>query len=133
MKKIKKIFLILVITIIVIAIAVLNSPSLQDKVLNIGLNNIANNTTPFLDEEDSLKVVVCGSRSPLPSPGRAEACILVEAGDDIYIFDVGNGSVNNLQQYQVQWPNVKGVFITHMHSDHMADLPDAHLASWIQG
>ena len=133
MNKIKKIFLTIVIALIVSIISVLNIPSLQDRILNIGLNNIANNTTSFLDEEDSLKVVVCGSRSPLPSPGRAEACILVEAGDDIYIFDVGNGSVNNLQQYQLQWPNVKGIFITHMHSDHMADLPDAHLASWIQG
>ena len=77
--------------------------------------------------------MVCGSRSPLPAPGRAEACILVEAGDDIYIFDMGNGSAVNLQQYQIPWSNVKGIFITHMHSDHMADLPDAHLASWIQG
>jgi ribonuclease Z len=46
---------------------------------------------------------------------------------------MGNGSVNNLTQYQLPWPNVKAVLITHMHSDHMADLPDAHLQSWIQG
>ena len=46
---------------------------------------------------------------------------------------MGNGSANNLQQYQVPWTNVKAVLITHMHSDHMADLPDAHLQSWIQG
>ena len=111
----------------------LNSHSVQDRILNIGLENILSNAKPFLDEEDTLKVVVCGSRSPLPSPGRAESCVLVEAGDDIYIFDLGNGSVNNLTQYQVPWPNVKAVLITHMHSDHMADLPDAHLQSWIQG
>ena len=111
----------------------LNSHSVQDRILNIGLENILSSAKPFLDEEDTLKVVVCGSRSPLPSPGRAESCVLVEAGDDIYIFDLGNGSVNNLTQYQVPWPNVKAVLITHMHSDHMADLPDAHLQSWIQG
>tara|TARA_B100001094_G_C18174738_1_gene797256 strand:+ start:1670 stop:2725 length:1056 start_codon:yes stop_codon:yes gene_type:complete len=133
MKKFLKIFLSLITSLIVISMIALNFPSVQDKILNIGLNNLANNTTPFLDDEDTLKVVVCGSRSPLPSPGRAEACILIEAGDDIYIFDVGNGSVNNLQQFQIPWPNVKGIFITHMHSDHIADLPDAHLASWIQG
>ena len=46
---------------------------------------------------------------------------------------MGNGSVNNLQEFQVPWTNVKAVLITHMHSDHMADLPDAHLQSWIQG
>jgi Metal-dependent hydrolases of the beta-lactamase superfamily III len=122
-----------VVSIFLIGLVSLNSHSVQDRILNIGLKNILSGVEPFLDKEDSLKVVVCGSRSPLPSPGRAEACILVEAGDDIYIFDLGNGSMDNLTQYQVPWPNVKAVLITHMHSDHITDLPDAHLQSWIQG
>ena len=122
-----------VVSIFLIGLVSLNSHSVQDRILNTGLKNILSGVEPFLDKEDSLKVVVCGSRSPLPSPGRAEACILVEAGDDIYIFDLGNGSMDNLTQYQVPWPNVKAVLITHMHSDHIADLPDAHLQSWIQG
>ena len=132
MKKIL-IFVSFVISIFVIGLVSLNSHSVQDRILDIGLKNILSSAEPFLDNEDTLKVVVCGSRSPLPSPGRAEACILVEAGDDIYIFDLGNGSMDNLTQYQVPWPNVKAVLITHMHSDHIADLPDAHLQSWIQG
>ena len=127
------IFLSLIIAIYLTGLLALNSNSVQDRILSIGLKNILSNSEPFLDKEDSLKVVICGSRSPLPSPGRAESCVLVEAGDDIYIFDMGNGSVNNLQEFQVPWPNVKAVLITHMHSDHMADLPDAHLLSWIQG
>ena len=131
----KKILILIscVASIFIIGLVSLNTHSVQDRILNIGLENILSSAKPFLDEEDTLKVVVCGSRSPLPSPGRAESCVLVEAGDDIYIFDLGNGSVNNLTQYQVPWPNVKAVLITHMHSDHMADLPDAHLQSWIQG
>ena len=132
MKKIVK-FLIPIVIIYLIGLISLNSHTVQDKILDMGLKNILSSLEPFLDKEDTLKVVVCGSRSPLPSPGRAEACILVEAGNDIYIFDLGNGSVNNLTQYQIPWPNVKAVLITHLHSDHMADLPDAHLQSWIQG
>ena len=75
-----------VVSIFLIGLASLNSHSVQDRILNTGLKNILAGVEPFLDKEDSLKVVVCGSRSPLPSPGRAEACILVEAGDDIYIL-----------------------------------------------
>ena len=131
----KKAFILIgcVVSIFLIGLVSLNSHSVQDRILDIGLKNILAGVEPFLDKNDSLKVVVCGSRSPLPSPGRAESCVLVEAGNDIYIFDLGNGSVNNLTQYQIPWPNVKAVLITHMHSDHMADLPDAHLQSWIQG
>ena len=132
MKKIL-IFISFIISVFIIGLVSLNSHKVQDRILNIGLQNVLFSAEPFLDNEDTLKVVVCGSRSPLPSPGRAEACILVEAGDDIYIFDLGNGSMDNLNQYQVPWPNVKAVLITHMHSDHIADLPDAHLQSWIQG
>ena len=131
----KKIFILTscLVSIFFIGLVLLNSHSVQDRLLNNGLKNILTNTGPFLDKEDTLKVVICGSRSPLPSPGRAESCVVIEAGDDIYIFDLGNGSVNNLTQYQLPWPNVKAVLVTHMHSDHMADLPDAHLQSWIQG
>jgi len=131
----KKVFILIgcVVSIFLIGLVSLNSHSVQDRILNTGLKNILAGVEPFLDKDDSLKVVVCGSRSPLPSPGRAESCVLVEAGNDIYIFDLGNGSVNNLTQYQIPWPNLKAVLITHMHSDHMADLPDAHLQSWIQG
>ena len=126
------IFLGSIATIYLIGQLSLNSHTVQDRLLNIGLQNIVN-SEEFLDKEDSLKVVICGSRSPLPSPGRAESCVLVEAGDDIYIFDMGNGSATNLQEFQVPWINVKAVLITHMHSDHVADLPDAHLQSWVQG
>ena len=131
----KKAFILIgcIVSIFLIGLVSLNSHSVQDRILDTGLKNILAGVEPFLDKNDSLKVVVCGSRSPLPSPGRAESCVLVEAGNDIYIFDLGNGSVNNLTQYQIPWPNVKAVLITHMHSDHMADLPDAHLQSWIQG
>ena len=131
----KKAFILIgcIVSIFLIGLVSLNSHSVQDRILDAGLKNILAGVEPFLDKNDSLKVVVCGSRSPLPSPGRAESCVLVEAGNDIYIFDLGNGSVNNLTQYQIPWPNVKAVLITHMHSDHMADLPDAHLQSWIQG
>ena len=131
----KKVLILISCIILITILGLVSSKShtVQDRILNIGLKNIVSSSEPFLDKEDTLKVVVCGSRSPLPSPGRAEACILVEAGDDIYIFDLGNGSMDNLNEYQVPWPNVKAILITHMHSDHIADLPDAHLQSWIQG
>ena len=68
----KKIILILItffIVIFIIGSVLLNSYKFQDRLLNIGLNNLVNISESFLDNEDTLKVVVCGSRSPLPSPG----------------------------------------------------------------
>ena len=48
-------------------------------------------------EPDALSASVCGSRSPLPDPNRAEACVLVKAGERLFVVDVGDGSVARLR------------------------------------
>ena len=59
-------------------------PSVQDRILVAAFSAIgsASNNLP---KEDALSVAVCGSRSPLPSPGRAETCLLIAAGDDLFL------------------------------------------------
>ena len=86
-----------------------------------------------LPEEDSLTAVVCGSRSPINDPNRAEACILVQAGDQIFIFDTGNGSAQNLHNWNMPWNRLEGIFYTHLHSDHISDIADFHQGTWING
>jgi ribonuclease Z len=108
-----------------------NNTAVQDRLMARAINNLMPET--FLDKEDSLRAVICGSRSPIASPGRAQACVLVEAGDDIYIIDTGDGSANNLNDFNIPWQNVKGVIFTHLHSDHISDLADVHLLSWVNG
>ena len=56
---------------------------------------------------------------------------MVEAGNDIYIVDVGDGSVANIQRWGINLSNLKAALITHLHSDHIADLPDLNLLSWV--
>ena len=61
----KKIILILItffIVIFIIGSVLLNSYKFQDRLLNIGLNNLVNISESFLDNEDTLKVVVCGAK-----------------------------------------------------------------------
>jgi ribonuclease Z len=83
-----------------------------------------------LPKEDALSAVVCGSRSPLPGPG-AQACILVKAGNDIYVVDIGDGSAANIREWNIPYNQVRAVLFTHLHSDHISDLADFHLGSWI--
>ena len=65
----KKILILLsfVVSIFIIGLVSINSHSVQDRILNIGIKNILFSAEPFLDKEDTLKVVIFGSRSPLPS------------------------------------------------------------------
>ena len=105
---------------------------IQDRLLDIAIKSIAIPESN-LPEDDALTAIVCGSRAPINDPARAEACILVQAGQDIYIFDTGGGSIANLNNWNIPWDRVNTIFYTHLHSDHVFDIADFHQATWING
>ena len=131
MKFLKILILILLIVVSIGFYLVNNSYYVQDRLLERAIINLV--PDQFLDEDDTLRAIVCGSRSPVPSPNRAQTCVLVEAGDDIYIVDTGDGSFNNVNSYGIPWTNVKAIIFTHLHSDHISDLADFHLQGWVNG
>ena len=132
MKKFLKYLVILLVFTIVIVFILLRQPAFQDRLLESAIENIAASSS-YLQEEDALTAVVCGSRSPINDPARAETCILIQAGKDIYIFDTGGGSIANLHNWNTPWDRVKAIFYSHLHSDHIFDIADFHQATWING
>lgn len=115
--------------VIIIGFIISRIPAVEDRVVITAVSNSVQ--TSSLPEEDALTAVVCGSRSPIPSEGRAEACIMVRAGESIYLVDTGNGSAVNLRKWNVPFNKIESVLFTHLHSDHISDLADIHLATWI--
>ena len=132
MKKFLK-YLFIVVTVLLVSVFILlRQPAFQDKLLESAMENLAAPST-YLPEEDALTAVVCGSRAPIPAPDRAETCILIQAGENIFIFDTGGGSAQNLTDWNTPWDRVKEIFYTHLHSDHIFDIADFHQATWING
>jgi ribonuclease Z len=86
-----------------------------------------------LVEQKELRVVLCGTASPLPNRERAGPCAAILAGGKIFLVDVGGGGVRNLQLWQLPTDHIAGVFLTHFHSDHIEDLGEVNLQSWGQG
>ena len=79
---------------------------------------------------DGLHVGLCGSGSPLPDPTRAGPCTVVVAGRHEFVIDSGTGSTKNLALMNLPPARVEAVFITHFHSDHIADLGELMLQRW---
>ncbi len=67
-----------------------------------------------------MKVTFAGSGGVIVTKERACPCILID--DDIMI-DCGSGSLKNLRQLNVDLGKIKKLLITHMHCDHISDLP----------
>ena len=123
-------YLIFIVLAAFLLIAILTRiPAVQDRVMTSALNNLQNQEIDLYD--NSLTALVCGSRSPLPHPRRAETCILINAGGSYYVIDVGDGSASNLRSYGVNLGKIKAVLLTHLHSDHISDLADIHLGTWV--
>ena len=74
--------------------------------------------------EDEMRITACGSWGPAPLRiGQGASCLLVELGNgDVFIFDVGGGTVGNLFALGVHPARLDKVFITHFHLDHVGGI-----------
>ena len=88
---------------------------------------------PPMSEFDGLQVFMCGTSSPLPAPGRAQACVAVLAGKALYVIDAGAGSAQVATLAALPLERLEAVFLTHFHSDHIAAVPEFNLNSWVAG
>ena len=123
-------------TLAVIAFAawqfVLRSPGAQDALLARGLDARmaqASQTPP----EGGIRVFMCGTSSPLPSLDRAQACVAVLVDDRIFVVDAGAASAGVASMGTLALENLRALLITHFHSDHIADIPEFNLLSWVAG
>lgn len=85
------------------------------------------------DLPDGLHVFVCGAGSPLPDPHRAGPCLGILAGDHAFLVDAGSGGVRNLARMGFPLDRIDGIYLTHLHSDHMDGLGETLMQAWIGG
>ena len=75
-------------------------------------------------QPDEMRVIACGSGMPMPRLKQAAACFLIELGNgDKFIFDMGTGSMERIYALGIPLDYIDKVFLTHLHMDHMGDLP----------
>lgn len=86
---------------------------------------------PASAQEQRIRVTLLGTGCPPPVMNRFGPSTLVEAGDQKLLFDAGRGALQRLTQLKVRWQDVQGVFLTHLHSDHVVGFPDLWLTGWI--
>lgn len=84
---------------------------------------------------NEMRVISCGTGLPTPlTKAQKSACFMVELGNgDIFLFDIGTGSVENLFAIQPRFAKVDTVFISHLHTDHFGDLDALWVGGWGSG
>ena len=88
---------------------------------------------PTVVQGQEITVTLLGTGCPPPVMHRFGPSTLVEAGEQKLLFDAGRGALQRLTQLKVRWQEVQGVFLTHLHSDHVVGFPDLWLTGWLVG
>lgn len=87
-------------------------------------------------------VVMLGTGTPIPTPERSGPGTAIVVDDRAYIIDFGPGVIRRAAAASAQYggrfealnvDNIRIAFLTHLHHDHSAGLPDLVFTSWTHG
>jgi len=78
-----------------------------------------------------MKITIIGSSHGVPEANRKCACTMVEVGGNVYFFDMGTPGIEPMRNRGMDIRDVRAVFITHVHGDHINGLiPFVDLITW---
>jgi ribonuclease Z len=86
---------------------------------------------PVAARGQQFRVTLLGTGCPPAVMNRFGPSTLVEAGEQKFLFDAGRGALQRLTELAVRWQDVQGLFLTHLHSDHVVGFPDLWLTGWL--
>lgn len=69
------------------------------------------------------------SAGPVPMKGRVGICTALVVDGHIYLIDLGHGAFDQFEKAGLAPENLANIFVTHLHSDHLADL---HTFLWLR-
>jgi ribonuclease Z len=78
-----------------------------------------------------IEVTLLGTGSPIPDARRAGPSTLVRAGGQTFLIDCGRGVLQRLTAAGAAANGLSALLLTHLHSDHIADLGDVLITRWV--
>jgi ribonuclease Z len=78
-----------------------------------------------------IEVTLLGTGSPIPDAQRAGPSTLVRAGGQTFLVDCGRGVQQRMTAAGAAAAGLSALLLTHLHSDHIADLGDVIITRWV--
>lgn len=123
------------------------SVTLRGHAVAVGLAAALAVSLPAQPAASRTQIVMLGTGTPIPDPGRHGPATAIVVDSVAYLFDAGVGVVRQAAAAGARGvkafagriagaqpnPRFDRIFITHLHSDHTMGLADAIFTPWIQG
>lgn len=102
---------------------------LTSKIMEKGIEaRMSANQLAELD--DGLHLALCGAGGPMPAPNASGPCVLVIAGQRMFVVDAGTDGTRNIGRMGYNIGDIEAVFLTHFHSDHIDGLGEMATLRW---
>src|ERR1700722_20008073 len=75
-------------------------------------------------------VLLGTAAAPFPVPGRAGICSALGVDGGVFVVACGRGSPPGFADAGLDFARLEAVFLTHLHADHIGDLPGMILYPW---
>jgi len=100
------------------------------------LAGLAASAIPFsvFSQDQRTQIILLGTQGgPNFNLKRGETASLLLVDDVPYLVDCGYGTKRALLEAGISFLNLQNIFLTHLHDDHVADLPALLSHQWTQG
>ena len=69
-----------------------------------------------------MEITVVGSGTVVPRLHRRQSCVVVRAGEETLVFDLGSGAVRGMLHSDLDPFDVDRIYLSHFHPDHTVDV-----------
>jgi len=85
----------------------------------------------LMAQDGVIKVTLLGTGTPQLNPARMSYSTLIEAGDEVLMFDAGRAAMLQAKKSGANLKKLNKLFLTHLHSDHVIGIPDVWLTGFL--
>jgi ribonuclease BN (tRNA processing enzyme) len=86
-----------------------------------------------MNHQTATKIIILGTGTPNADPERSGPSLVIIVNNVPYIVDFGPGVVRRASAARLRMSALTKAFLTHLHSDHTAGLPDLIFTPWVLG